>query len=117
MFASPRLVIPINFWHDMEPIKMMYLKKPEFPIDIINIMEDIKKIIYKDINICILRKPIIYDIIRNWRKATFTKLRKNVLQYIELFDIDEYYRDYIIKYADKIIINSIDNYNPKNYKD
>ena len=105
MFMYPRLVIPINFWHDMEPIKMMYLKKPDFPSYIITIMEDITDIIYKDINKYILRKPTISSMVRSWRKTIFTKLRKTIIQYIEMQNLNEYYTTYIIKYADKIIIN------------
>ena len=105
MFMYPRLIIPINFWHDMEPIKMMYLKKPEFPIYIMNIMEEITDIIYKEINIYILRKPTIVCMVRTWRKTIFTKLRKTVIRYVEKQNLNEYYIDYIIKYADKIIIN------------
>jgi hypothetical protein len=106
MFTSPRLVIPINFWHDMEPIKMMYLKKPEFPPYIMIIMEDINELIYKEINKYILRKPTMSCMYRTWRKNIFSKLRKTIIEYIEIKNLNEYYRDYVIKYADKIIINS-----------
>ena len=43
---------------------------------------------------------------RTWRKNIFSKLRKTIIEYIEIKNLNEYYRDYIIKYADKIIINS-----------